>query len=261
MSHRAAAPAVALAAACCAVVTASAAPLPPHPRLVLTPDRRASLAAMLASGDPVVTAFYDTTLAQAAFWATQRVPGPSGPNGSPNAREVLQSLYSLALAGELSGNATLTRLAAEWVLNAAASPAWDTNGTAQLNTGEMMHVAGFGLDWLYESLSAAERAALVSALVTTGLGRVHGAFTTGCCGAGAFLSTDSNWNSVILGGTVMGCLAVLGEPGVPAWVGDELLPAALANLRTWSASAWDPAGAWPEGPNCERQHDGGGGGA
>jgi hypothetical protein len=63
------------------------------------------------------------------------------------------------------------------------------------------------------------------------------------------VNTSSNWNSVILGGTIIACLAVADEPGVPAWVMGELLPAAVGNLVAWSARGWAPDGGWVEGCN------------
>ena len=225
-------------------------PLPPHPRLVLTPARAAAIRAF-AANDSDAAAFAATTLAQAAAWAGARVPGPAGPGGAPNARLVLQTVYTMALAWVVSGNATFAASGAAWALSAAASPSWDVNGTAQLNTGEMLHAVGFALDWLYDVLSPPQRAQLAARLVDAGLAHVLAALTSAPPSPNAqqFVSSFSNWNTVILGGAVMGCLAVLGEPGTPSWVGEQLLPLALANLREWSASSWDPAGAWPEGPN------------
>jgi hypothetical protein len=88
----------------------------------------------------------------------------------------------------------------------------------------------------------------VQAIVNTGLQRIYDAFTKNPAYAVAFLNTSSNWQTVILGGTVMATLAVQGEIGVPVWV-DELLPLALDNLNAYSAKAWGSDGAWPEGPN------------
>ena len=116
----------------------------------------------------------------------------------------------------------------------------------------MLHVCGLALDWLAADgvLSAAERAGLVSAIVGTGLARVRAALSPSPPPwAVAFVSTRSNWNTVILGGSIIAALAVAGEAGAPAWVQEELLPRALANLGAWSALGWGPDGAWAEGPN------------
>lgn len=70
------------------------------------------------------------------------------------------------------------------------------------------------MDWLCGDMNATQRGAVVAAIVGPGLS----------------------------------CLAVQGEPGAPPWVGG-LLAAARADLGAWSAAAWGPDGAWPEGPN------------
>ena len=244
---------VALLLFACAV---AGAPLP-HPRLILTPSRRAAIAAGVAAGDSASLAFLRATEAQAAYVLAQPPPGPSGPSSTPSARPRLQNLYTLALADagrRGSGappNATLLSRAKREVLGPCASPQWDTNGTAQLNTGEMLHVCGLALDWLAaDVLSGAERAGLVSAIVSTGLARVREALSPSPPPwAVAFVSTRSNWNTVILGGSIIAALAVAGEPGAPAWVQEELLPRAIANLGAWSGLGWGPDGAWAEGPN------------
>jgi hypothetical protein len=151
------------------------------------------------------------------------------------------------------GAPALRARAAVEVLGPCASPHWEAPaaaGAVQLNTGEMLHACGFALDWLYEDLTPAQRSALVGAIVGSGLAGIRSALGDAPpAWAVSFVSTRSKWNTVILGGAVMGALAVAGEPGAPAWVAGELLPRALANLREWSAAGFGPEGAWPEGPN------------
>jgi hypothetical protein len=226
--------------------------LPPHPRCILTPSRRAAILATLASGDPPARALLARTAAQAAAVLAQRPPGPSGPSSTPSARLRLQNLYSLALAeAGGAGNASqLLARAREEVLGPCASPQWDTNGTAQLNTGEMLHVCGLALDWLYHALAPSERSALAGHIVSTGLARVRAALGPAPPPwAASFVSTRSNWNTVILGGAIIAALAVADEPGTPPWVAQELLPRAAANVAAWSGLGWAPDGAWAEGPN------------
>ena len=223
---------------------------PPHPRLILTPARRAALGEAIAS-DATASQLHALTLRQALAVQEQRPPSPSGPHATPSARVRLQNLYSLVLStlgGGGNASALEARARAE-VVGPCSSPAWDLNGTVQLNTGEMLHVCGFALDWLFDILSPGERGVLVGALTT------HLQLVNDALGASpppwavSFVSTRSNWNSVILGGAIMGALAVASEPGVPAWVLEELLPRATGNLLAWSAQGWGPDGAWPEGPN------------
>jgi hypothetical protein len=223
--------------------------LPAHPRLVLTPSRIADLQAYLQNSSQAASLFAATRL-QGEFYLSKRPDGPAGPDGYPNSREVLQQVYCLGLLSALEpGNASFAQRGIAEAVNAAMSVQWDLNGTIQLDAGELMHAAGIALDWFYDELTPAQRATIVNATVNLGLARVREALgPSPPSWASAFVNTSSNWNTVILGGTIVGCLAVIGEEGVPSWVEDELLPAALDNIL-WSVNAWGPDGAWPEGPN------------
>jgi hypothetical protein len=189
----------------------------------------------LAQGDWVLSAWHDPH---------------SSLLGSTDARATLQALYSLALASAVSGDARYLQGAVPIFMSAATAPGgWDPNGTAALNTGEMLHVMGVGFDWLYPLLTPIQRAAAINGTIVHGLERIRAgflpsppAYTRG------WMSTASNWNTVVLGGSVIGCLGILGEPGVPDWVG-QLMEDALENVVGFSVPAWAPSGAWPEGPN------------
>jgi hypothetical protein len=124
-------------------------------------------------------------------------------------------------------------------------------------------------------------------MVNTGLASVAAAYASPPPPwAAAFINTTSNWNMVVNGGTVLGCLAVAGtrgrsgegkgswtlrqgaahpappvstppflppplasgEQGVPAWVTASLLPSALATMQQ-SIAGFAPDGGWQEGPN------------
>jgi hypothetical protein len=235
--------------------------LPAHPRLILTPAAQAALAALANSADAFAADNVARTLAQAR-WLNSTVHGPLAPGaplGDAGGRPFVQAIYSLVagavLEGEAPGAAASAASggfrAAAVALTAAVARAseWDPNGTAQLNTGETLHAMGLALDWLYADMSSEQRAAAVAAIVAIGLERVRAALSDAPPPwAVAFVSTTSNWNTVVLGGTIIACLAIEGEPGAPDWV-PGLRQQATANLLQWSASAWGPDGAWPEGPN------------
>jgi len=231
-----------LAALCLARCGAA---LPAHPRLILTPARAAEVALLPASADAFARDAAARTLAQAAVAAA----APRAAAGAPNARLVLQRAYTLGVAAALTGNATFAAEGAAGIVHAAAASSWDVNASVpELNTGEMLHAVGVGLDWFYAAMTPAERSAVVAALVAR-LALIRAALGAAPPPwAVAFASTESNWNMVILGGTVIATLAVEGEPGAPAWVPD-LRAAALANILAWSARGWGPDGAWPEGVN------------
>jgi len=154
--------------------------LPDHPRLILTPARRADVAGFVRNNSDAA-AFAQYTLLQAE-WA---LTAPVSLGSIPNARYLLQALYSLLLA-EASNDTTpapdpgnrFVQRAVEFALRGGAlQPAWDANGTVQLNTGEMLHAVGVALDWLYPVLNATARSSLVDAIVQTGLAKVRAALT------------------------------------------------------------------------------------
>jgi hypothetical protein len=262
-----------------AALGAAAAPaaLPPHPRLILTAAAQQDIYELgRSSADPFVANFAARTLAQAAWTNSTIRAAPRLPLGDAGGRPYVQAVYSLAVGAALIGDfggasssspsssssssllPSSPSLSAAGGFRAAAvaltssvarASEWDANGTVQLNTGETLHAAGLALDWFYDDFTAEERAAVVSAVVQLGLSRVRAALSSSPpAWAVAFVSTMSNWNTVILGGTIIACLAVEGEPGAPDWV-PALRAQALANLIAWSASAWGPDGAWPEGAN------------
>lgn len=222
----------------------------PHPRLILTSERAASIAHFVNSSDDFARFFVPRCLAQAD---SQAATAAAAALGDPSGRPFIQALYSLLLGAVVApapaAAAAYRAAAAKTLLKVAAASEFDPNGTVALNTGEVLHGLGIGLDWLYGELTVAERAAVVASIAGTGLSRVRAALSPAPPPwAKSFVGTMSNWNTVILGGAVISALAIQGEPGAPAWL-DALLADCLADLTAWSASAWAPDGAWPEGLN------------
>jgi hypothetical protein len=232
-------------------------PLEPHPRLILNPARATAVSALVNSTDPFAIEFTARCLAQANYLAKVSSSVENDDErlllGDPNGRQMIQGIYSLCVGALIAPSPTLAteyRVAAKQILmKVAASTEFDPNGTVMLNTGEILHGLGLGFDWLYQDLNTTERASVVSAIVKTGLSKVKAALsTTPPDWAKAFVSTYSNWNTVILGGSIIAALSVQGEPGAPQWL-DQVLDSAISDLKIWSANAWGPDGAWPEGLN------------
>ena len=223
-------------------------PLPPHPRLVLSARACADVRGF-ASNSSVAAALLSRTVAQADWYVSAHAP-----DGGGDARYVLQQSYALAVAHCATANASYAERAIAEVLQAARRPEWDTNGSAQLNTGEMAHALGFALDYFHAQLSVSERAEVAGAVTALALARVREALgPSPPPWAGAFVNTSSNWNMVVLGGSLIGALAVGDEPGVPAWVLAEFVPAALAavfaSVDDRAGGGWGPDGEWREGAN------------
>ena len=238
---------VALAAAL--VARAGGAPLPAHPRLVLTSDRVAAINAFTATNDDA--RFFLAGTAAEAEWVLSQKPFPPqhGTTGTPNDRGILQRLYAVGVMHRLTANATWSARAVPEVLNAVAADQWDEGGSATLNTGEMLHAVGMAFDWNYGAFTDAQREAVIAGSVKLGLANIRAALgASPPSWAGAFVNTSSNWNTVILGGTIVACLAFGDEPSTPAWVMDELLPRALTGIQS-SLVGWGADGGWMEGNN------------
>jgi len=223
----------------------------PHPRLILTPDRIDFLSSLSHSNDPFAKLFVKTTLSQAEtilLSSTKTSPYYEGV-AAPNARDIVQSIYTLGVSAALTGNASFINCGVDIFLRAALNPSWDVNNTIpELNTGEMFHAIGLGLDWFYDALSPANRSAVVSA-ISERLSLIRDALSsTPPSWAVAFVNTSSNWNMVILGGAVISSLAIDGEPDEPSF-NDNLRRDVINNIKTYSARAWSPSGSWPEGLN------------
>jgi hypothetical protein len=131
--------------------------------------------------DSDAAAFARYTVLQAE-WA---LTAPFLTGSIPNARYLLQALYSLVMAEAANASSPTPNPGSPFVQHAvgfalqggALRPEWDANGTVELNTGEMLHAAGVALDWLYPVLNATARAALTTAIVETGLTNVRAALT------------------------------------------------------------------------------------
>lgn len=148
-----------------------------HPRLWMTSDRLADFKAAVAADPDHCT--WSTFYADAVLpWMDREVMRE--PEGYPGHQRVapiwrqtyidLQELWyairHLAIGGKVTGNAEMTARAKEWLLEAAS---WDPMGvTSRAYTDEwayrVCNALAWGYDWLYDDLSAAERATVRAAL-------------------------------------------------------------------------------------------------
>lgn len=124
--------------------------------------------------------------------------------------------------------------------------AWRRNQRApdaifDLSYGENAATLAIGYDWLYETLSPPERAALLNVMR-----RPVAAFmahTASGARAWWFGKADSNWNSVCAGGA--GLLALAGYEELPEAA--RILERACESIAPFVAQIRASHGAWPEG--------------
>ena len=228
--------------------------LAPHPRLILTEARLADVKAAIAS-EPQAAAYFAALRAQGEF-TLPRPPIPPPPANASSilmqARAVLTRTYVTALLFRLTGNETWAARCIEELLGFTSWPSWNIESHA-LDAGELAHAAAIAIDWTYPVLSrnASALAAAVAGLVARGADAFRAQYARGADWA----CEPSNWGCVTNGGAGMAALAVLGEAGAPAWLGD-LLANATRGVRCSAASpagdrsggGWAPDGFWWEGP-------------
>lgn len=190
-----------------------------HPRLILTSDRINFISTLPSSTDPFAVLFVSRTIQQSES-SIQRLyyRNSVNENSAPDARYIVQDVYNLAVTSALTKNSTYSLCGCELFLRAALNPSWDTNNSIpQLNTGEMLHIIGLAFDWFYDLLTPENRSDVVKAisehllLIKDALSSTPPSWST------AFVNTSSNWNMVILSGTIIASLAIEGESGEPDW--------------------------------------------
>jgi hypothetical protein len=237
-----------------APASATAAAVPPHPRLIMNATRLAEVTAFVAS-NAQARRYFAALEAQGAY-VLGTTPLPRPPENASDilmaARTVLTRVTVTSLLYRLTGNTTYAARAGAELLSIAAWQDWDIVKHA-LDAGELSLAAAVGLDWCYDALSAADRAAVVAGIVAKSGEAFRAAYEAGPHGASWWTCDASNWAQVTNGGAAVAALAIMGEAGVPAWYA-ELLANATAGVRC-SAEAGDafgggfaPDGAWWEGP-------------
>jgi len=226
-------------------------PLPPHPRLVLTPDRVTTLLNVIKTNSQAQS-YFDSVAAQAAaILPLPPLPWPSDGNVLIAARMALVRTYVLGLMWRLTKNETFAaRGVAELQVYTTQWPNWQPLAN-QLVMGEMSHAAAIGLDWFHDALSVGDREAITAGLVERGLANFASVYATG---GEWWTCTSSNWCSVTNSGAGLAALALLGEAESPPWI-NALLVNATQNVKCSVAAP--PAlgtggglasGVWWEGP-------------
>ena len=161
----------------------------------------------------------------------------------PQARVCLSRVATLSMSYRLTGDTRFFERARKEMLAAAAMKSW--NPKHFLDVAEISCALAIGYDWLYNTLSEADRATIRSAIVTKGLKPGTDCYS-GRWKFGPYNWTTSryNWNQVCNGGMILAALAVAEDE--PA-LADEVISYALRSIPTALAS-YRPDGAGHEGP-------------
>jgi hypothetical protein len=225
-------------------------PLPPHPRLLLTPAHATAITALLSSNAQAASYFRNLSAQGDAQLSLPPAPRPAdGGNVLGAARLALVRIYIFGSLWRLTRNETLAaRGVAELLCFTTTWSDWQPDANA-LVMGELSHAAAIGLDWLYDFMSPSTRAAVISGLVERGIAPFASKFATGAW----WVCASTNWNSVTNSGAGLAALALLGEEGVPPWLGTFLANATqnakcstAASPALGTGSGLAPDGSWWE---------------
>lgn len=211
-----------------------------HPRLFISSERIQELEA-LAKQDKMLAGLIDGLIERADMFIGQptlefKIIGPRMLN---RCQQIGDRVSTLALAYHFTNESKYVERAKLELFNAAKDPHW--NQPHFLDGAELCLAFGIGYDWLYNALTADERATIRKALVEKGLRVGLEEIENGV----HWTTSPTNWNSVVNGGLAVGALAVAGE--VPE-IAVPVINTAINNLPLMFAS-YTNEGAWEAGPD------------
>lgn len=218
----------------------SLAELPPHPRLFADAARWAELRTQIER-DPVsarLARFVRGRAEQVLTLPPVRYEKQGRRLLAP-VREGSSRIIALAMAARLSGEARFRERAIEDLRLAATLPDW--NPSHFLDTAEMTFALATGYDWLYEWITPADRALFERAILDKGLAA---SFPEGP--APGWVDANNNWTQVCHAGLAAGAIAVA---SLNPELSTRVLQRALDHLPGSARFAYEPDGAYPEGPS------------
>ncbi len=212
-----------------------------HPRLIILDSDMPAIQHAVAS-DPFIKTWYQQQLAigEKLLTTPPDVYAIGGPEHTllATSREMEGRIFTLAGLYRISGDKRFADRATQEMLAAAAFPDWYP--THFLDTAEMTAALGIGYDWLYSTLSPADRATIKNAIATKGIDPWLERIGSG----EAIHHEHNNWNQVCNGGESVGALAIADEEPGRAQQILEHAQTAIASIMQLFA----PDGGFEEGP-------------
>ncbi len=214
-------------------------PLPPHPRLLATPEDWKRLRQQVTNDAP-----------SQKLWAALRGRAEALLNLPPLervlagrrllmvSRAALERISVLSLVANVSGERRFAERAIDEMRAVAAFEDWNPNHF--LDVAEMALAVAVGLDWLHEHLSDDERRVMPKALVEKALLPSLDETSPD----NWWIDAIENWAQVCHGGLSAAAIVIADrEPELA----EQIVARALARLPA-AAAAYAPDGAYPEGP-------------
>jgi hypothetical protein len=211
----------------------------PHPRLFVHADELAGIREGISS-DPRMIQWHKGLLVSAEKMLRDKPIEHVliGPRLLDKSRIALHRISTLAGLYLIDGDKRFAERAKLEMLTAAGFKDW--NPSHFLDTAEMSNALGIGYDWLYDYLSADERATIRKAIVELGLKEGLTVYEKNNWWAKA----AHNWSQVCNGGLTVGALSIAEDEPVVA--------ARIVNYSRTSMKqpmkAFAPDGGFPEGP-------------
>ena len=211
---------------------------PKHPRLLVTEQQFERLKEVVAT-DPIARVWHRTLQVEADKMLDMPPVerGPSGPHILEKSRIVVDRVSTLAGLYHIYGYPHFAERARMELLAVAAFPDW--NPSHFLDVAEMTNAVAIGYDWLFDVLSADDKAILRRAIVEKGLLPGLAAYEQPAW----WPRVNHNWNQVCNGGLTIGALAIADEE--PELCAKIIATARAAIPRAMATFA--PDGGWPEG--------------
>ena len=216
---------------------------PSHPRLLATESELQCVRQMIQS-EPLARAWYAELRAKAAKMLDEPTVAYKliGPRLLAQSRRCLERIYTLGLLYRLDGDQRFAERLKHELFAAAAFKDW--NPSHFLDVAEMTHAFGIGYDWLFDVLSAEERATIRAAIIEKGLKPSFvDTLPNGARGYNWWLTVTHNWNQVGNGGLTVGALAIADEEPELA---ERVIRRALDAIKLPMGS-YAPDGGWDEG--------------
>jgi hypothetical protein len=216
---------------------------PAHPRIIATNSDFSRLRELVRND-----AFAAGLYAELKRHGDQIIDQPTvvhrliGPRLLDQSRLCLERVYTLALVYRISGESKYLDRALRELRAAAAFPDW--NPSHFLDVAEMTHAFAIGYDWLFQDLSAEDRALFRRSMTEKGLDEAikiyqHYRWWT---------VVAHNWNQVCNGGITLGALAIADEDPERA---EYIVKQSVESIQLAMAS-YAPEGGWAEGPGYWR---------
>ena len=210
-------------------------PLPPHPRIIFTPDAEQLLRKKLPE-DMYLEAAHQSVLRAAdrmlSLPPVERVQ--TGRRILSVSREALERITHYAYAYRLTEDKKYLQNAKSEMLAAAAFTDW--NPSHFLDVAELTTALAIGYDWLYSDIEEEARMIIRKAIIEKGL---KPSFEYD-----DWTRAHHNWNQVCNGGMVLGALAIFEEDAALA---AKIIARADTSLAL-PMEDYGPDGAYPEGP-------------